>query len=140
MGKLVADKNRDCCIYKKASVPAIESTPAYLDCDFKKESAKKCIADAVSALKSAVRTDLRTGEARYKKYKSKCETLKAKEPKDRNALRRADSNCDKQAAATRASRRIVKTDLPKLKKDFRQQRRKYILTYNKYWAAYKKTR
>jgi len=138
--KLVADKNRDCCIYKKASMPAVESTPPYLECDFKKESVKKCTADAISAMKSAVADKIKAGAAKYKSYKSKCETLTAKEPKDRRALRRADSNCDKQAAATRASRRIVRTDLPKLRKDFKRQKLEYHADYKKYWVAYKKTK
>merc|ERR1711934_26818 len=137
---LMAAKTKVFCEHKKASVPDVESTPAYVECDFKSKSGADCTRGAIAAMKTAVASKLKAGYQEYKRLKSSCEGKTAAIPGSRTAMTKKQSSCDEKQAATRAKAASVKTDLPELKKNWKTQKEEYETNYKRDFGKYTKAK
>merc|ERR1719506_404936 len=137
---LMAAKTKVCCEHQKASVPDVESTPAYVECDFKSKSGADYTRGAIAAMKTAVASKLKAGYQEYKRLKSSCEGKTAAIPGSRTAMTKKQSSCDEKQAATRAKAASVKTDLPELKKNWKTQKEEYETNYKRDFGKYTKAK
>jgi len=137
---LMAAKTKVCCEHKKASVPDVESTPAYVECDFKSKSGADCTRGAIAAMKTAVASKLKAGYQEYTRLKSSCEGKTAAIPGSRTAMTKKQWSCDEKQAATRAKAASVKTDLPELKKNWKTQKEEYETNYKRDFGKYTKAK